>query len=79
MAIDFAERPHPAANRLLLEDKAAGWSALVREDGCVDLRRWFNGDGGEADEIHLCSLDETIARLGAIKAAAAARFGAGWG
>lgn len=58
------------------------WSAWVKRDGCIELRHYFNGraaddgiGGGEdVDGLHLCSIDEMIARLQALKEQAVAHF-----
>lgn len=51
------------------------WSAGVKADGCVNLYRYHNEPMGQTkpdniDYMHLCDLDETIARLTALRDAA---------
>jgi hypothetical protein len=65
--------------RLEAADAAAGWAATIRADGCVDLRRWFNDDDDDTDELHLCDLAATIARLAALGDLAREHFGPDWG
>ena len=45
------------------------WEANVKWDGCVELVHRYNmGDNPEdAGQIHLCDLDEMIARLQALR------------
>lgn len=62
-----------------------GWySAVVKWDGCIHLNRYYNFPWGkdpihpEADNedyIHICDLDEFIARLQALKVMAETHFG----
>jgi len=46
-----------------------GWySASVKWDGCIDFTRYFNEPNGEMkDSIHICDIDDMIARLQALK------------
>lgn len=58
-----------------------GWrDAYVKWDGCIGYTRHFNqpnGDG-DSDDIHICDLDDEIARLQALKELALKHFGANW-
>ena len=56
------------------------YTARVKEDGCVDFHRYFNKDTASegCDSIHLCDIDDEIARLQALKAEALKYFGKGW-
>jgi len=67
-----------------LADGNGWWGAHVREDGCVDLTRYYNFPFGirsddmprpgfdpeNADSIHICDVDDMIKRLLEIKALA---------
>ena len=62
------------------------WEANVREDGCVNLRKfWRKGEpldhisAAGKDYIHICKLEEAIARLEAIRATARLKWGETWG
>lgn len=55
-----------------LYDDDPSWSAFVKFDGCVDLYE-VGGDG-----IHICNLDEMIARLQDLRALAKEKFGPEW-
>jgi hypothetical protein len=48
------------------------WEASVKWDGCIELVRRYNmGDDPEdAGQIHLCDLDQLIAKLQALREAA---------
>ena len=60
----------------------SGLDATVRVDGCVDLRRYYNGaphddaviSENDIDYIHICDLAAFIAELEALKAMALARI-----
>jgi hypothetical protein len=49
------------------------YSAFIKRDGCIDL--YDNNDG----QIHICNLDDLIARLHALKAFAVAQWPDGEG
>jgi hypothetical protein len=60
-----------------------GWrSAIAKWDGCVHYYRYFNtprgmdtkNDEEEGDYLHICNIDEEIARLQALKRIAANYF-----
>lgn len=64
-----------------------GWyKASVKWDGCVHFRRAYNlpyphpegDDDAFEDYIHICDLDEFIARLQALKQKAIEHFGGDW-
>ena len=65
-----------------LDDPDGWYSAKVKFDGCVDFYRYHNWPKGKApagreemaDYIHICDIDDTIARLQAIKKAAIQHF-----
>jgi len=73
------------ASEFLLEIKdPEGWyRAAVRYDGCIDLYRYFNtpvgldpeNDREMTDDIHICDIDDFIARLQALKQEAHKHFG----
>ena len=67
---------------LAVKDPDGWWSAVVKDDGCVDLRRYFNepndGDPDMTDYIHICDLDDFIERLQALKTFAEIRFEVWW-
>jgi hypothetical protein len=73
-----AEQTNPTI-RLAVEDSAAGWSARIRADGCVDLVRWYNGDREDVEELHLCDLAATIVALERLDDLAREHFGPDWG
>ena len=52
------------------------WSADVRFDGCVHLRRYYNSPGPHADQdyLHICDLDEFIAQMQELRELAKAHF-----
>src|SRR6266702_4209015 len=57
-----------------IEDPEGWRSATVKWDGCVNYSRYFNtpkgmdvGNDEDCDSIHICSIDEEIARLQALK------------
>lgn len=68
------------------------WNAVVKWDGCIHLHHAgnvpFRDDFGYADGtrdkgacddyFHICELDDLIARLQALKAAALEHFGPDW-
>lgn len=55
------------------------WSAVIREDGCIDLRRHYDaGDPDGDDYIHICDLDELLPRMHALKTIAQSHFGKDW-
>jgi hypothetical protein len=68
-----------------LDDEEGWWSAIVKWDGCVDFYRYHNWPKGEtpegreevSDYIHICDVDDLIARLQALKEAAKTNFD-GW-
>jgi hypothetical protein len=60
-------------------------TADVRRDGCVHLRRYFNGaqpgaleNGDDVDYIHICDLSRLIEELQALHSAAVKIWGATW-
>lgn len=61
---------------LLSAKDPQGWrSAKVKRDGCIDYYRYFElpmgvdarNDEQESDYLHICDLDEEIARLQALR------------
>jgi hypothetical protein len=63
---------------LALHDPEGWWDATVKPDGCIDIHRYFNAPGEDADDLHICDLDGLIARLQALKLEAAKHFGPEW-
>ena len=70
---------------LELVDPGGWYHAVVKRDGCVHFRRYFNDPRDSADRnpddedyFHICDLDEEIARLQALRAKAIEFFGADW-
>lgn len=63
---------------LKLEDVQDRFTADVRGDGCVNLRRYYGADDEDNDYIHICDLDAMIEKLQAVKAAALEHFGDDW-
>ncbi len=57
--------------------KTCHWEATVKWDGCIELITRYNAgdDPEDAGQIHLCDLDQMIARLQSLKAAAKAVLG----
>ena len=51
-----------------------GWRAHARFDGCVEIV----ADSVQCIEIHVCELDDFIARLQALRAMAIGYFGEDW-
>jgi hypothetical protein len=63
-------------------DPDGWWEAGVRFDGCVHLRHYSNRPRTDPerrledeDYIHICDLDDAIARLVALREAAQSHFG----
>lgn len=57
---------------LEVKDPEGWYSAIIKLDGCVEFTRYFNApmfneDEDDASSIHLCSLDDAIERLQALK------------
>jgi len=72
-------------DRLEIADPEGWWSAIVKWDGCIDLRRYINRSLHEpdrkpddVDDLHICELDELIRRLEALRERARQHFGEGW-
>lgn len=76
---------------LQVRDPAGWYSAYVRWDGCIGFYRLYNNplpEGAEAEQarweeddhdyLHICDLDDEIARLQALREAARQHFGPGW-
>jgi len=73
---------------LELKDPEGWYSAVVKWDGCIHLYRYFNSPMGSEyhkethdeniDYIHICDVDDMIARLVALKEKALGHFGDGW-
>jgi hypothetical protein len=70
---------------LSLTDGEGWWSADVRFDGCVHLWRYANEPKGEPgrddgcdDYMHICDIDDFIARLTELRDRARERFGPEW-
>jgi hypothetical protein len=65
-----------------VRDPDGWWSAVIREDGCVDLHRFHNepndGDPDMTDYIHICDVNYLIERLQALVAVAQDHFGEDW-
>jgi hypothetical protein len=49
------------------------YEAFVKWDGCIELTRLFNGSDDD-DTIHICDLDDFIARLQELKSLGAKYF-----
>jgi hypothetical protein len=65
-------------NFYAVRDVDGQWRALVRDSGCVDLRRTFQPEGNSidyTDSLHICDIDDLIERLQALKILAAQHFG----
>jgi hypothetical protein len=69
-----------APHWLELRDPDGWYEASVKWDGCVHFLRHFNEpDGkGDTDYLHICDLDEEIARLTALRDMSRAHFGPDW-
>ncbi len=69
---------------LELVDPEGWYHAVVMWDGCIQFDRYFNvpiregRDDEDADSLHICDLDDMIARLQALKAEALKHFSEGW-
>ena len=65
-----------------LEDPEGWYSATVKSDGCIDFYRYHNwpkdkapaGREEDVDYIHICDVDDMIARLQAISLVAKGQF-----
>jgi hypothetical protein len=63
-----------------------GWfKAIVTTDGCIHLNRYHNIPLPEVEDerqltdyLHICDLDDMIARLQSLKTVAQAHFGEEW-
>lgn len=63
-----------------------GWRrAAVRRDGCIHYNRYFDRplhmrdeDDDDPDYLHICDIDDEIARLRELKAEAIKHFGPDW-
>ncbi len=77
---------------LNLRDPEGWYAAYVKWDGCFELRRFFNVSAttkdeednrqADTDQIHICDIDDIIARLQSLKAIANEHFEktrGGWG
>lgn len=70
--------------RLTLRDEERGLEMVAREDGCVDLARWYTfADGSrnyDMDEyLHVCSLSDLGRDLLFLQVMAQQVFGEDWG
>ena len=80
------EKTDSTPHRLVVQDPEKWYDADVRSDGCIDFTRYFNFplDWPERDEddvdcyIHICDIDDFIARLKALKQMAIEHFGDSW-
>ena len=52
--------------------------AWVKKDGCMELKRFFNGNKEDFDQIHICDLDTFIARLQYLRFMLVDYFGGEW-
>jgi len=74
---------------LELKDPEGWYSAVVKWDGCIHFNRYYNEpmdseyhkttDQANVDYIHICDVDDMIARLKALKETALEYFGEYWG
>lgn len=58
-----------------------GWrSAVVRFDGCIHYYRYYNEPFSkrDVDYLHICSIDDEIERLTALRKEAIEFFGEDW-
>lgn len=67
---------------LELKDPDGWYDAVVKWDGCIHFRRYFNDPmdhpnrkSEDQDYLHICDIDETIKRLQSLKEAALNHFG----
>jgi hypothetical protein len=80
-------------NALLLESPDMWWKVVVQRDGCFELYKAHNepfteatptkvctgyADNFEADQIHICDVDDLIERLQSLKNQAMAHYGVHW-
>jgi len=67
---------------LELQGQRGEYEAIVKWDGCVEFYRFFNGttscEEDDYDHIHICDIDDCIARLQALKEIAKGHFGGDW-
>lgn len=71
---------------LELVDPEGWYHAIVKFDGCIHFNRYCNipihelqpGQEADIDYLHICDLDDTIARLQALRDIAKAHFGEKW-
>lgn len=59
-------------------DTIMDMEAWVKKDGCLELKRHFNGSKDDCDQIHICDLDKLIAQLQELKEKATKYFGGEW-
>lgn len=84
--VDDTSRNYDGMDTMHAVKEPDGWyEALIKEDGCVEINRYFNIPAPEVDDerqlvdfIHVCSIDDFIKRLEALKVVAKERFGEEW-
>jgi len=81
--VRIEEKTTEAWLELELRDGANGnevpsYKIEVRSDGCIHLRRYYNGGYDEPDYLHICDIDEVIELLQAVKEKAEEHFGKEW-
>jgi hypothetical protein len=90
--IEWVQDPRSETHEacLCLVDKSGWWDVFVKFDGCVHIRAYSNAARDDqhklpsplredsTDYMHICDLDEFIAGLQALRAAAVQHFGEGW-
>ena len=64
---------------LKIDDPEKCYDAVVKWDGCIDLyKRYPNELEDDPDYVHICDLDDFIARLLELKRIALQHFGEDW-
>jgi hypothetical protein len=70
---------------LEVQDPEGWYKAIVTSDGCIHLNRYLNIPLPEVEDeqqledyLHICDLDDMIARLQALKTMAQTHFGKEW-
>lgn len=66
---------------LEVDDGEGWWSAFVKWDGCLEVQRYFNqpwGDGDTDCSLHICEIEDMIARLEMLRDMARRHFGEDW-
>lgn len=70
---------------LEIKDPEGWYYAVVKWDGCIHFNRYYNApkdeqekDSEDNDYLHICSVDDMVKRLQALKEEAVKHFGDGW-